>query len=75
MDDNIYKELIDESIERYGTSKKHSLLINEKLRNCNKNKNIEKDKLKLTYRLGRKLTNAEIDKVKDEYRGKTGWKP
>jgi len=29
----------------------------------------------LTYRLGRKLKNAEIDKVKDEYRGKTGWKP
>ena len=75
MDDNIYKELIDESIERYGTAKKLSLLINEKLRNYNKNKNTDNDKLKLTYRLGRKLTNAEINQAKDEYRGKTEWKP
>ncbi len=75
LDDNIYKELIDESIERYGTAKKLSLLINEKLRNYNKNKNTDNDKLKLTYRLGRKLTNAEINQAKDEYRGKTEWKP
>ena len=75
LDDNIYKELIDESIERYGTAKKLSLLINEKLRNYNKNKNTDNDKLKLTYRLGRKLTNAEINQAKDEYRGKTEWEP
>ncbi|MFG1391192.1 hypothetical protein [Acidiplasma aeolicum] len=75
LNDNIYKELIDESIERYGTAKKLSLLINEKLRNYNKNKNTDNDKLKLTYRLGRKLTNAEINQAKDEYRGKTEWKP
>ncbi|MEM0132680.1 hypothetical protein [Acidiplasma sp.] len=74
LDDNIYKELIDESIERYGTTKKLSLLINEKLRNYNKIKNTDNDKLKLTYRLGRKLTNAEINQAKEEYRGKTEWK-
>jgi hypothetical protein len=74
LDDNIYKELIDESIEKYGTAKKLSFIINEKLRNYNKIKNKDNDKLKLTYKLGRKLTNTEINQAKDEYRGKTEWK-
>ena len=74
LDDNIYKELIDESIEKYGTAKKLSLIINEKLRNYNKIKNIDNDKIKLTYKLGRKLTTTEINQAKDEYREKTEWK-
>ena len=74
LDDNIYKELIDESIEKYGTAKKLSLIINEKLRNYNKIKNIDHDKLKLTYKLGRKLTNTEINQAKHEYMEKTEWK-
>ncbi len=74
LDDSIYKELIDESIEKYGTAKKLSLIINDKLRNYNKIKHTDNDKLKLTYKLGRKLTNTEINQAKDEYRGKTEWK-
>ncbi len=74
LNDSIYKELIDESIERYGTAKKLSLIINEKLRDYNKIKRIDNDKLKLTYKLGRKLTNTEINQAKDDYRGKTEWK-
>ncbi len=74
LDDCIYKKLIDESIEKYGTAKKLSVLINEKLRNYDKMKNPDKDKLKLTYKPGRKLSNAEINQAKEEYRGKTEWK-
>ena len=74
LDDHIYKKLIDESIEKYGTAKKLSVLINEKLRNYDEMKNPNKDKLKLTYKLGRKLSNAEINQAKGEYRGKTEWK-
>jgi hypothetical protein len=74
LDDSIYKELIDESIEKYGTAKKLSLIINDKLRNYNKIKHTDNDKLKLTYKLGRNLTNTEINQAKDEYRGKTEWK-
>jgi len=70
LNDDIYKKLINESIERYGTSKKLSKLINEKLENYDKLKN----EPKLTYKLGRILSNNEINKLKNEYRGKTGWK-
>lgn len=72
LNDDIYKKLINESIERYGTSKKLSALINEKLENYDKSK--KQGKLNLTYKLGRKLSNDEINKLKNEYRGKTEWK-
>jgi hypothetical protein len=72
--DGVYKKLIDKSIEKYSTVKKLSLVINEKSKNYNNIKKIDNDKLKLTYQLGRKLTNTEINCTKDEYRGKTKWK-
>ena len=74
LDDNIYKELIGESVEKYGTTRWFSLIINEKLRDCYKINNIVNDKLRLTYTLGRKLTNTEINQAKSEYRIKTEWK-
>ncbi len=74
LDDEIYKKLINESIEKYGTAKKLSVLINEKLRAYNKPENPDHNKLTLTYRLGRQLSNAEINHLKEEYRGKTEWK-
>ncbi len=51
LDDEIYKKLIKESIERFGSTKKLSWLINEKLRLSEKISTREKSIVEKTFGL------------------------
>ena len=51
LDDEIYKKLIKESIERFGSTKKLSWLINEKLRLSEKISTHEKSIVEKTFGL------------------------
>ena len=65
LDDEIYKKLVRESLERYGTTRKLSHLINEKLRLLEKLETQE-PKERITFKLGRKLTMREIEEKIEE---------
>ncbi len=65
LDDQLYKQLVNEAIERYGSTRKLSLLINEKL----KGHIGQKKKMHITtMKLGRRITEREIEKAIEE-----GW--
>ncbi len=66
LEDDLYRELVDESIKKYGSTRKLSLLINRKLR-VSKSTAAKKIYIK-PLRLGRKITEKEIEKLIDE-----GW--
>ena len=51
LDDEIYKKLIKESVERFGSTKKLSWLINEKLRLSEKISTHEKSIVEKTFGL------------------------
>jgi CHASE3 domain sensor protein len=73
LDDDLYRRLIEECIRRYGSTRKLSKLINEKLR---KLEEIEKERMiirtkvgeKARVRLGMILKPEEIERLIDE-----GW--
>jgi hypothetical protein len=67
LDDELYKELVDESIEEYGSTRKLSLLINRKLRASKAKAYGRKPKIK-PIKLGRRITEKEIEKAIE-----TGW--
>jgi predicted CopG family antitoxin len=60
LDDDLYRRLVKESIEKYGSTKKLSKLINEKLRERRGGAAAPPHK-RLTMRLGRKLTEKELE--------------
>ncbi len=71
IDDDLYKKLIDECVRRYGSTRKLSKLINEKIRLAYKYEQIldnEKKVKKVRLRLGRDLSPEEIEKLIEE-----GW--
>jgi hypothetical protein len=69
LDDDLYKELVKEALEKYGTTRKLSKLINERLRmQMSLSKAGEKKAKKLTIKLGKKLPPEEIEKL-----AKEGW--
>ena len=76
LDDEIYKALVKEALERYGTTRKLSKLINEILRaRLLPEKTVEK-KEKLRVKLGKKLSPEEIEKLAEEgWDEVLGWKP
>lgn len=67
LDDALYRQLVDESIRIYGSTRKLSLLINKKLKG-NESKAAGKIKIK-PVKLGRRITEKEIEKAIEE-----GWK-
>ena len=78
LDDDLYKELVREALEKYGTTRKLSKLINEKLRMQmppgGKEAKRKKAK-KLTIKLGRELSPEEIEKLAEEgWKEVIGWK-
>lgn len=59
LDDELYKELVNESIAEYGSTRKLSLLINRKLRSDRAKTPGKKPKIR-PIRLGRRITEKEI---------------
>ncbi len=67
LDDDIYRQLVDESIEKYGSTRKLSRLINERLRRSQARVEQVREK-RSTIKLGRELKEQEIEKMVEE-----GW--
>ncbi len=79
LDDDIYKELVKEALERYGSTRKLSKLINEKLRSTLRQAlrvEGEEDKGRVRVSLGRLLPPEKIEELAEEGWGEVlGWKP
>jgi len=74
LDDDLYKQLVQEALEKYGTTRKLSLLINEKLKGGERKG--RRGKEGLSIRIGRDLKPEEIDRLTEEgWRKVIKWKP
>jgi hypothetical protein len=72
LDDDVYRRLVEEAIERYGSTRTLSRLINEKLR---EGRAVIKRGKRSTIRLGRELREGEIKKMIEEgWEEATRWK-
>lgn len=58
LDDDLYRRLVEEAIKKYGSTRKLSRLINEKLRQAQLPPK-RRERMKIT--LGRKLTEDELN--------------
>jgi len=67
LDDEIYAEIVKESIEKYGSTKNISKIINQRLKN--KNSNTEKYRKLITFKVRDDLAILDADKEI-----KKGWK-
>ena len=65
LEDKLYRELVDESIREYGSTRKLSLLINKKLK-ASKAKAPRKRLTLKVISLGRRITEKEIEDAIDE---------
>ena len=65
LDDDIYQELVKEAVEKYGSTKKLSKMINEKLRESIYGKTSQEQRGwgEITVRLGKPLTPEDIEKL------------
>lgn len=63
LDDDLYKKFIQEALERYGTTKKLSYLINLKLRERSP---VKREMERLTFKLGKKLTVKQVESMIEE---------
>ena len=74
LDDDVYKRLVEEAIERYGTTRTLSRLINEKLKGSRGLAEVTKRR-RSTVKLGRELKPEEIEEIIDEgWNEATRWK-
>lgn len=74
LDDELYKRLVQEALEKYGSTKKLSQLINEKLKG-EAAKGVRK-RGRLRVRIERDLNPEEIEKLVEEgWREIVKWKP
>ena len=62
LEDEVYKSLVREALERYGSTRKLSLLINEKLKGNKVSATVVVERRR-TVRLGRKLTEPELEQI------------
>ena len=67
IDDDLYKRLVNESIEKYGSTRKLSLLINRRLRESERKEARRELDIK-PIKLGRKISEMEIERAIEE-----GW--
>lgn len=78
LDDNLYKELVREALERYGSTRKLSRLINEKLREAmakHPGGTGEEGEKRIRIRLGKVLPPEEIERlVEGGWDEVLGWK-
>ena len=64
LDDEIYKRLVNEALEKYGSTRKLSLLVNEKLAMAGAPPRVKRQ----TVRLAVELDEGKIQKMTEE-----GW--
>ncbi len=72
LDDDLYKRLVEECIERYGSTRKLSKLINEKIRlaySIHERIGRERKVRKVRVKLGMKLDSDDIERLIEE-----GWR-
>lgn len=67
IEDDLYKQLVQEALDRYGSTRKLSALINLKLKGGDVARTKAKDRS--TVRVGRRLTEDEIERAVEQ-----GWK-
>jgi predicted CopG family antitoxin len=60
LEDEVYRKLVQEAVEKYGSTKKLSLLINQKLKGEERG---SKPSRRITIRLGKKLKPDEIERL------------
>jgi len=74
IDDEIYRELVEEAVDRYGSTRTLSRLINEKLRE-RRGRAETKQQKRSTIKLGRELKVEEIERMVEEgWEKATKWK-
>ncbi|MGQ9597252.1 MAG: hypothetical protein ACUVQY_10850 [Thermoproteota archaeon] len=74
LDDELYKSLVQEALEKYGSTKKLSQLINEKLKG--ETAKVVRKRERLRVRIGRDLKPEEVEKlIEDGWREMVKWKP
>jgi len=74
LDDELYRKLVKEALDKYGTTRKLSLLINQKLRGEKTGETQNGERLRM--KLGRDLKPEEIEKlIEDGWREVIRWKP
>ncbi len=59
LDEDIYEEIVKESIEKYGSTKNISKIINQRLRN--RINPTEKRKNRITFKVSENLSSLEAD--------------
>lgn len=59
LDEEIYAEIVKESIEKYGSTKNISKIINQRLRNC-KNSSVKRNG-RITFKAREKLSSMDAD--------------
>ncbi len=67
LEDDLYKDLVAESIEEYGSTRKLSLLINKKLR-ISKGKRLKRKIHIKPIKLGRRISEKQVESAIEE-----GW--
>jgi hypothetical protein len=73
LEDQLYKQLVNEALEEYGSTRKLSLLINRKLKQSGRLKKQGKI-TKVRIKLGRKLSEKEIENaVENGWNGAVKW--
>lgn len=73
LEDELYKELVKEALEKYGSTRKLSFLINQKLKSLRASKVKVEERLKVKAK--RMLTTEDIERMIEEgWRGAIKWK-
>ena len=74
LDDEIYEDIVKESVEKYGSTKNISKIINQRLRIRRVPK--EQGKKRLSYKVRNELANLDADReIKKGWESNTKWKP
>jgi metal-responsive CopG/Arc/MetJ family transcriptional regulator len=71
LEDELYKKLVQEAIEKYGSTRKLSKLINQKLKQGNVLQ--AEDEKRMRIKLGRKLTKELEEAIERTWSETTRW--
>ncbi|MHB8360644.1 MAG: hypothetical protein ACYDAO_09075 [Thermoplasmataceae archaeon] len=74
LDDAIYEEIVKESVEKYGSTKNISRIINQRLRI--RKVRIERSKKRLSFKVRNELASLDADlEIKKGWESNAEWKP
>jgi hypothetical protein len=65
LEDELYKRLVKEALEKYGTTRKLSFLINEKLRKL-EGGTVSEPRKRMTFKVGKRLSPKDIERLIEE---------